>query len=47
MRLTQISRLVSRRHRVRKDKGGYAVATVPDFIQFALHDRATADPGSA
>lgn len=33
----------SRVHAILKDKGVNAVTTVPDFIQFALHDRLKAD----
>ncbi len=34
----------SRVHDILRDKGVNAVTTVPDFIQFALHDRLRADP---
>lgn len=41
---TDFSVPASKVHAVLREKGVNAVATVPDFIQFALHDRLKSDP---
>ena len=42
---TDFSVPASRVHDILREKGVNAVTTVPDFIQFALHDRLLNDPG--
>lgn len=44
MAITDYSVPASKVHAILKDKGVNAVTTVPDFIQFALHDRLQNDP---